>query len=79
LLGTGFSPAGAASAGAYVVDVLGDWRVWALEAIGVVYLVVLGRRAGLGATAARRRLVTTGTVAAPIGFATRPGRGGTGS
>lgn len=79
LLGTGFSPGGAASAGDYVADVLGDWRVWALEAIGLVYLVLLGHRAGLGAPAARRRLVSTGTVAAPIGLATRPGGGGTGS
>ena len=65
-LGWAFSPAGAAGAADYVSGVVGDWRVWALEAVGAVYLVVLGRRASLGTEEARRRFVTTGTIDVPI-------------
>lgn len=65
-LGWGFSPSGAASVGAYVTGVLTDWRVWALEAVGLIYLLVLARRARLDTESGRRRLLTTGTVDVPI-------------
>ena len=65
-LGWEFSQAGFATAGAYVESILFDWRVWALEAAGFAYLVILGRRAGLGERPARELLMTTGTVDAPI-------------
>lgn len=65
-LGWDFSPAAATTAGAYVTGVLGDWRVWALEAVGLAYLVGLGRRARLGDPGARDRFRTTGTVDVPI-------------
>ncbi len=66
-LGLDFSPADGAGVGAYLSAVLGDWRVWALEAVGLVYLVVLARRAGLGEAAARREFAATGRVDVPIG------------
>ncbi len=65
-LGWGFSPSGATSAGGYVTGVLTDWRVWALEAVGLVYLLVLARRARLDTATGRRRLFATGTVDVPI-------------
>lgn len=66
-LGFDFSPAAADGAATYVSAVLGEWRVWALEAVGLVYLVVLARRSGLGTAAARREFRDTGRVSAPIG------------
>lgn len=65
-LGVDFTPSGAATAGAYVTSILTDWRVWAFEAVGLVYLVVLGRNAHLATAEARSRLITTGTVDVPI-------------
>jgi len=65
-LGIDFSPAGPGSSGAYVTGVLTDWRTWALEVVGLVYLVVLGRLAGLGRPEAMARLRRTGTVDVPI-------------
>ncbi len=65
-LGLDFTPAGPTTAGDYMGGVLTDWRVWALEAVGLSYLIGLGRRAGLGRSEARHRLTTTGTVDAPI-------------
>jgi membrane-bound metal-dependent hydrolase YbcI (DUF457 family) len=65
-LGWAFTPASAATAGAYVVAVLSDWRMWALEAVGLLYLVGLARRAGLGRPEARKRLVATGVIDVPI-------------
>lgn len=67
LLGVAFSSAGAATALDYVRAVLTDWRTWALEIVGLAYLVVLARRARLGDVAARRRLLDTGTIDVPIG------------
>ena len=65
-LGLDFSPSGAGDAAAHVAAVLSDWRVWALEAVGLAYLIVLGRRARLADPSARRQLLTVGTVDAPI-------------
>lgn len=65
-LGWDFTPAGPATVGAYVSGVLTDWRMWGLEAAGLVYVLALGRRAHLGTSEGRHRLVTTGTVDAPI-------------
>lgn len=65
-LGWEFSQTGFATAGAYVESIVSDWRVWALEAVGLVYLIVLGRRAGLSRRTAWQRLRTTGTLDAPI-------------
>lgn len=65
-LGTEFSPAEQSTAGAYVQAVLSDWRVWAGEVIGLLYLVYLWRAAKLTDPAARRRLMETGRVDVPI-------------
>jgi membrane-bound metal-dependent hydrolase YbcI (DUF457 family) len=66
-LGLDFSAAGAATAGEYVRSVLGDWRTWALEAVGFVYLAVLAHRARLTEPGSRRRLWRTGVIDVPIG------------
>lgn len=66
-LGLGFSEAPELTAADYVSRVLTDWRVWALEIVGAVYLVVLGRRARLADPAARDLFRTTGRVGVPIG------------
>lgn len=66
-LGTSFTPSGAADAGDLVGGVLGDWRVWAGEGVGLLYLAVLARRAGLSSAGNRRSFLATGIVDAPIG------------
>lgn len=66
-LGMSFSPADAAAVGDYLSGVLGDWRVWALEAVGLLYLLGLARRASMLTPDARKRFVATGVVDAPIG------------
>ncbi len=65
-LGLTFSAAGPASAVSYVGDIVSDWRVWALEALGLAYLYGLGRRARLGDLAVRREFLATGRIHAPI-------------
>ena len=65
-LGTEFSPTEAATVGGYVVGVLTDLRTWALELVGLVYLMVLGNRGGLGGRDARRRFLATGVVDVPM-------------
>jgi inner membrane protein len=70
-LGWSFTQAGPATAADHVLSVLGDWRVWALEAVGAVYLVSLAHRAGLGKPAARSRFMSTGVVDVPIGVRQR--------
>jgi membrane-bound metal-dependent hydrolase YbcI (DUF457 family) len=66
-LGVSFTAADAAAVGDYVSGVLTDWRVWALEGAGLLYLLALGRRAAMTTADARRRFVATGVVDAPIG------------
>lgn len=61
-LGLDFSPAGAATIGAYVADVLTDWRVWALEFVGLAYLASLARRGRLGDAEERREFLATGRI-----------------
>ena len=65
-LGIEFSQAGAVSVGGYVADVLTDWWVWVLEALGAAYLVILGRRGRLATHDARSRLWSTGRIDVPI-------------
>lgn len=65
-LGLSFAPAGAVTAGSYVADVVGDVRMWVLEVVGIVYLVVLGLRARLGDYDARRNFLKSGRVHVPI-------------
>ncbi len=66
-LGWGFTPAGPATFGALVVDVLTDPVTWALEAVGLAYLVVLARRSHLGDPQERGAFLATGRLSAPIG------------
>lgn len=66
LLGWDFSPAGPATATAYLEDVLLDWKVWLAEVIGVIYLAYLWAAAGLSDPAKRRELRMTGRIDAPI-------------
>lgn len=65
-LGWEFTQDAAATAGAYLVALLTDWRVWAMEAVGLGYLLVLGRRAARTDPEWWRRLVTVGTIDVPI-------------
>jgi membrane-bound metal-dependent hydrolase YbcI (DUF457 family) len=65
-LGLELTSAGPATAGGYLTSILTDWRVWALEAAGLVYLAVLSRRAHLERPEARSRLLATGAVDVPI-------------
>jgi hypothetical protein len=67
VLGWEFSPSGASGVGEYIGDVVGNPWVWTGEAVGLAYLVVLGRRAGLGRRPARDLLRTTGRINVPIG------------
>jgi inner membrane protein len=66
LLGTSFTPAGAETAGVYVLSVLTDWKVWGPEAIGLIYLAYLWSAARLSDAANRRAFFRTGRVNAPI-------------
>lgn len=65
-LGFDFARTQFATFGSYAADVLTDPLVWVGEAIGLVYLVVLWRKSGLGVAEARSRLLTTGVVSARI-------------
>ncbi|MEN8239218.1 MAG: metal-dependent hydrolase [Actinomycetota bacterium] len=65
-LGTGFTATGFTTYGAYAIDVLTNPVMWVGEALGLVYLVVLARRADLTDPAARRTLWRTGVVSASI-------------
>lgn len=51
----------------YLEWLLTDARTWALEAVGLIYLLVLARRSGMANPEARQLLLTTGRVKAPIG------------
>jgi len=66
LLGWGFTPAGPTGAGDYVVSIVTDWRVWAMEAAGAAYVIYLWRKGNLGAAEARAELLRTGVVNVPI-------------
>lgn len=65
-LGATFTPAGFDGAGAYLADILGDWRVWTLEGVGLLYLAGIARKGGLSALEARHSFVRTGRLDAPI-------------
>jgi membrane-bound metal-dependent hydrolase YbcI (DUF457 family) len=65
-LGIDLSASGFSTYGAYVGDLLTNPVMWAGEALGIIYLVALGRRAGLKDPAARRTLWRTGVVSASI-------------
>ena len=66
-LGVEFSAAPESTVAEYLGNVVTNWRTWALEVIGVVYLAVLARRARLTERAARDLLRTTGRIGVPIG------------
>jgi hypothetical protein len=62
-----FASTGFATYGAYLRDLFADPLMWAGEAAGLVYLGLLWRASDLGDPEARRRLMSSGTVSAPIG------------
>jgi membrane-bound metal-dependent hydrolase YbcI (DUF457 family) len=64
--GLEFSAAGPATAADYVVSIVTDWRVWAMEAAGLAYVAYLWRRGRLGSRAARADFLRTGVVDVPI-------------
>lgn len=66
-LGWEFTERAFDTAGAYVASVLGDWRMWALEAAGLVYLIGLGVRSGITSAGAAKSFARSGVVSAPIG------------
>ncbi len=65
-LGLDFSAAEAGDAAAYVADILRDWRVWALEGVGLAYLAFLAHRGRLSDRDARRGFYATGRIDVPI-------------
>ena len=65
-LGSEFSETGFSTYGAYVQDLLTNPVMWAGEALGLVYLIVLARRSNLTDPATRRTLWRTGVVSATI-------------
>lgn len=65
-LGQDFSAAGPTTAAGYISEVLTDWRMWAGEAAGLIYLSYLWRAARLGQAGARREFLETGRVDVPI-------------
>ncbi len=71
LLGNEFSPAGPVDVGAYIQSVLRDVRMWLGEAAGLVYLAVLGWRAGMRSAEARRSFYASGRLNVPIGTTDR--------
>ncbi len=71
--GFDFSTAEPATAGAYLADVLAKPLPWLGEVAGLTYLLMLARRAGLGSAPARRTLLESGRIDAPIGFGGRQG------
>jgi hypothetical protein len=66
LLGWEFTAAGPASAGAYLEEILTDWRTWATELVGLGYIIYLWRAARLKDPERRRTLLATGRVDVPI-------------
>lgn len=71
-LGWEFTPGAEQTVGELIRAVLTDWRVWILEALGLVYLWRLVVRARLGEPTARSLFWSTGRIDVPID----PGRGG---
>ncbi len=67
LFGFEFTPSGFATVGDYLSWLFTNPVMWAGEAAGLAYLMVLAWRAGLTDRAARRAFLTTGQVQAPIG------------
>jgi len=65
--GWAFTSTGLDTAGDYIRAVAGDWRTWALESIGLAYLIVLWRRSRLGDPERRATFISTGRVDAHIG------------
>ncbi len=66
LFGLEFSAAGPATVSALLRSVLTDWKVWAGEAVGLVYLVYLWVAAGLADGEKRAIFIRTGRVDVPI-------------
>lgn len=67
LLGWGFTATVHATFGAYVVSAIGDPWMWAGEVAGFSYLVYLARASDLGDRTARKELISSGRISAPIG------------
>ena len=65
-LGWEFTERSFATAADYVVAILGDWRTWTFEVVGLIYLVVLARRARFSDAASRAEFYRTGRVHVPI-------------
>ena len=65
--GWAFTSTGYATVGEYLAWLLTDPVTWLLEAVGLLYLMYLARRSGLGDRSAREDFVRTGRAQAPIG------------
>jgi membrane-bound metal-dependent hydrolase YbcI (DUF457 family) len=66
-LGSEFSSTGFDTYGQYVADLVRSPMLYFGELAGLTYLAFLWRRSKLGVSAARKQLLTSGTVSAPIG------------
>jgi inner membrane protein len=66
-LGTEFTLTAFATYGVYVGDLFRSPKVYVGEVSGLVYMAFLWHRSHLGESAARKKLLSTGTVSAPIG------------
>ncbi len=67
VLGRGFSTSGAGGAASYVTGLLANPVTWVGEVVGLGYLVVMTRRAGLAQRANRVSFLRTGRLNVPIG------------
>lgn len=65
-LGTEFSGQAFEAVGGYINSVVADPLVWVLEAVGLAYLVVVGRRGGLVDRSTWKRFLKTGVIEVPI-------------
>ena len=65
-LGWEFTSSGISTVSAYVGTILSDPWMWAGEIVGLAYLAFLWSSSGLRNRDARRRLLSTGVVSAPI-------------
>lgn len=65
-LGWSFTARPFATAAQYVESVVTDWRMWALEAVGLAYLAMLAWRSSITSLAGLRSFARTGVASAPI-------------
>ncbi len=61
-----FTPSGFTTYGSYAFEVVSSPWMWMGEAVGLVYLIALWRKAGMSEASVRTEFVRTGVLSAPI-------------